>query len=364
MTREQLFAGFFFAVFFYLLYQTFRIFAPFLQPMIWGAVLALSFSGLHVRLAGILRGRRTLAALILTAGLVTVVTVSTTLFGSVLTKQSAALYTRIAGVVEAGGSDAVVRWLSASPIGGLWRHVHPYIDQYDIDLPGIARNTLNAGSAVLVDRVTGAARDLLRVAFDALIIVMTFFVLLRDGPRIVSQVRGIVPMERAYADAIIDTLYDTLSAVVQAMLATAIIQGILAGFGYWLADVPFSLLLGVISGFLSLIPYAVPLVWVSCAIYLAASGSIGGAIFLSCWGIVVVGSVDNVIRPLVIGGRAKLSAFLLFFAILGGLSVYGFLGLLLGPVIVATVITFLRIYREEYVQVEPRPAQIEPAVRS
>jgi predicted PurR-regulated permease PerM len=147
------------------------------------------------------------------------------------------------------------------------------------------------------------------------------------------------------------------------MLATAIAQGVLAGLGYWLAGVPFSLLLGVLSGFLSLIPFAVPLVWGGCAVYLAASGSAGAAIFLSVWGITVISSVDNLIRPLVIGERAKLSALLLFFAILGGLSVYGFLGLLLGPVLVAIVVTFLSIYREEYVDTAPpAPGPIAPPV--
>jgi predicted PurR-regulated permease PerM len=156
-------------------------------------------------------------------------------------------------------------------------------------------------------------------------------------------------MERAHTDAILATLYDTLSAVVQAMLVTGIVQGVLAGMAYWFCGLPFSLFLGVLSAFVSLIPYAVPLVWVSCAVYLASSGSVGAAIFLSIYGVTVISSVDNIVRPLVIGERAKLSAFLLFFAILGGLSVYGFLGLLLGPVVVATVVTFLQIYREEYV---------------
>jgi predicted PurR-regulated permease PerM len=98
----------------------------------------------------------------------------------------------------------------------------------------------------------------------------------------------------------------------------------------------------------------------SCAGYLFLIGSTGSAIFLTIWGLAVIGSVDNVIRPLVIGERAKLSAFLLFFAILGGLSVYGFLGLLLGPVLVATVVTFLRIYREEYVDPQPIPVANVP----
>jgi predicted PurR-regulated permease PerM len=87
---------------------------------------------------------------------------------------------------------------------------------------------------------------------------------------------------------------------------------------------------------------------VSCAIYLAAADQLGRAMVLSIWGILVVGTVDNIIRPLVIGERTKLSPLLLFFAILGGLAAYGFLGIFLGPVLIATLVVFLRIYRDEY----------------
>ncbi len=363
MTREQLFAGFFFAVFIFLLYQTFRIFAPFLEPMVWGGVLALTISPLHRRLARAFSGRETAAAALLTLLLVTVVIIPTVLFGSVLTKQAAALYARIVGALEEGGSDQIVHWLHASPLGGLWGSARPYLDQYDIDLTQVARDNIRTAWGVLVSQVTDAARSVPRLLLDVIIIVMIFFVFLRDGRRIVRRFQGIIPMERAHTEAIFATLYDTVSGVVQAMLATAIAQGVLAGIGYWLSGVPFSLLLGVLSGFLSLIPFAVPLAWGGCAVYLAASGSAGAALFLSVWGVAVIGSVDNLIRPLVIGGRAKLSALLLFFAILGGLSVYGFLGLLLGPVLVAIVVTFLNIYREEYVDTAPAaPGPIAPPV--
>ena len=349
MNREHLFAGFFFAVFVYLLYQTVRIFSPFLQPIMWGAVLALTLSPLQARLVRVLHGRNTAAALILTVGLVVTVTVPSLLFGSVVTRQAAGLYAKTMGIVDEGGSAAVLEWLNSSSLGSLWAHLSPYVDQYNVDMTQLARNALSTTYAFLADHAGRAARNLVRVCFNLLVIVMTFFVFVRDGTRVVNQVRVLIPMERVHADAIIDTLYDTLSGVVQAMLATALLQGVLAGVGYWLAGVPFSFFLGVLSGFLSLIPYAVPLVWMGSAGYLIAQGSAGAAVFLCVWGVAVVGSVDNIVRPLIIGEKAKLSALLLFFAILGGLSVYGFLGLLLGPVIVATVLTFFRIYRTVYV---------------
>jgi predicted PurR-regulated permease PerM len=356
MNREQLFAIFFFAVFLYLLYQAFRIFAPFLQPIAWGAVLALTFFPLHRRLTDALAGRDGLSAALLTVTLVVVVVVPTILFGSVILAQAGTLYQRLTDALSHGSTARMTEWIEASPVGGLWRRVAPWVEPYDINLAGLVRNTLRGTWKVLADQLAGTARNLVIILFNCLVGTMTFFVSLRAGPRFVQQVRDMVPMEREHTDAVLSTLFDTISAVVQAMLVTAVAQGLLAGIGYWISGLPFSLFLGVLSGFLSLIPYAVPLVWMSCAGYLFVIGSTGSAIFLAIWGLAVIGSVDNVIRPLVIGERAKLSAFLLFFAILGGLSVYGFLGLLLGPVLVATVVTFLRIYRAEYV--DPQPVSV------
>jgi predicted PurR-regulated permease PerM len=348
MTREHLFAGFFFAVFVYLLYQTFRIFAPFLVPIVWGVVLALTLFPLHTGLTDALRGRPTLSAGILSLAVVVLVAVPAVLFGSVLIAQGAALYQKASLVIEQGGFDAVVQWLAASPLGGVWQRVMPHLTQYEIDVARLTRNTLAAAWNLIADHAGHVARNLILILFDSLVSLLTLFVCLRGGTGFIAQLQDIVPMEREHSDAILRTLLDTVSGIVQAMLATALAQGLLAGIGYWLAGVPFSLFLGVLSGFLSLIPYAVPVVWLGCAGYLFSIGSTGAAIFLIIWGIAVIGSVDNVIRPLVIGGRANLSPFLLFFAILGGLSAYGFLGLLLGPVVVATVVTFVRIYREEY----------------
>jgi predicted PurR-regulated permease PerM len=356
MAREHLFAAFFFAVFLFLLYQTFRLFAPFLVPIVWGGVLALTFFPLHTRLTRSLGGRDVLSAAALTVVLVVVVVVPTFLFGSAIIKQAITLYDRLTHLLEHGGTAQAVDWLQGSVLGGLWSRAEPYLRQYDIDLMRLVRNTLRTVWGTLAEQVAGVARNLVRIVFDSLVAVMTFFVFLRGGPRFVQRLRDMVPMEREHTDALLATLLDTLSAVVQAMLVTGAAQGLLSGIGYWISGVPFSLLLGVLSGFVSLIPYAVPLVWMSCAGYLLATGSPGWAAFLAIWGVAVVGSVDNIIRPLVIGERANLSAFLLFFAILGGLSVYGFLGLLLGPVLVATVVTFLRIYREEYMNETPPPA--------
>src|SRR5206468_12117528 len=145
-------------------------------------------------------------------------------------------------------------------------------------------------------------------------------------------------------------LYTTLTAVVQSMVVTAATQGVLAGLGYWLiGGLSFSVFLGFLTALASFLPLAGPaFVWSGTAVYLAVNGHLARATGLAIWGVLVVSTADNWIKPLFIGGRAKLPTFFLLFAILGGLQVYGFVGVFLGPVILAILFSFVEIYREQY----------------
>jgi predicted PurR-regulated permease PerM len=181
--------------------------------------------------------------------------------------------------------------------------------------------------------------------------VFALFFFFRDGEKMVRAFRDLIPMEAEHKDAILARFYDTVSAVVQGTLITAAVQGLLAGIGIAIVGVPFAILLGVATSFISLLPFGGPLVWISVVIYLLIGGAYFRAAFLVAWGVLVIGSADNVIRPLIIGGRTQIPTIFLFFGILGGLQAYGFLGIFLGPAVIAILVAFIRIYREEYATV-------------
>jgi predicted PurR-regulated permease PerM len=162
-------------------------------------------------------------------------------------------------------------------------------------------------------------------------------------------------MESEHKDAILARFYDTVSAVVQGTLVTAAVQGLLAGIGIAIVGVPFAILLGVATSFVSLLPFGGPVIWISVVVYLLFNEAYGRAVILLVWGVVVVSSADNVIRPLIIGGRTRIPTVFLFFGILGGLQAYGFLGIFLGPALIAILVAFIRIYREEYAAVPYPP---------
>jgi predicted PurR-regulated permease PerM len=163
-----------------------------------------------------------------------------------------------------------------------------------------------------------------------------------------QTVKSLLPMEPTHKEAILTRLQDMLSAVVRGLVLTAVVQTIVTAIGLVIVGLPFAAFLGVLAGFLSLLPFGPPVVWIGCSIYLFIQGSVARAIFLTLYGILVIGTVDNFVRPVLIGGRARLPTVMLFFGIIGGLEAYGFLGIFLGPVLIATLAAFVQIYREEY----------------
>ncbi len=348
MTREQLFAAFFFAVFLFLFYQFYRMFSVFLIPLTWAALLAIVFYPLHLRLTRLLRGRSGLASFLFTTLVIMVVIVPTVLLTLLLANESVAVYQQSKELLKGEGAQELMNRLRASTPAKAWEIVMPLLESWNIDIAGVAVKAANAVSSFLVSQATDFAKNLASVILNFFLTTFALFFFFRDGSRMVAALRNLVPMEAAHKDLILARLYDTVAAVVQGSLVTAATQGLLTGLGLWVLGVPFAVFLGCATAFLSLVPFGTTIVWGSVAIYLAVSGSLWRALILALWGTLVVSMVDNVLRPLIIGGRAEIPTLLLFFGMLGGLQAYGFLGVFLAPAVIAILVAFVKIYQEQY----------------
>jgi predicted PurR-regulated permease PerM len=255
--------------------------------------------------------------------------------------------------------------IRASRLGGIWLRFTPVFDQLSIDLSDLLLRATNWLSDEIVGQATSLARNVLLTVVNFVLMLVALFFFFRDGEAIAGGIRDLIPMEREHKDAIFARLYTTLTAVVQSMVLTAVMQGVLAGVGYSLiGNIQFSVFLGFITGLASFMPLAGPaLVWLSVAAYLALTDHVARAIGLAVWGTLLVSTADNWIKPLFIGGRAKLPTFPLLLSILGGLKVYGFLGVFLGPVVLAILFAFVEIYREEYSAAAPAVTLPPPSER-
>jgi predicted PurR-regulated permease PerM len=361
MTRERLFAAFFFVAFLFLIYQLTLFLAPFAAPLVLAAVLVLTFYPLTERVVKLLRGSRTGAALAMSLGVVALVLVPTALLVSLLIEEAAGAYNRIQELVPEGAASPLAA--SETWLGATWRGLlerFPLLSS--LDLSSVTLEASKRVSGWVATHATLLAQNVVLSAFNTSMMLVALFFFFRDGERIAGLLRDLIPMEAAYKDRILKRLYDTVTAVVQSTVLIAVIQGIVAGLGYAvIGRLSVSVLLGFVTGVASLIPMVgATLIWLPAALYVMVTGELWRGVALLLWGAVAVGSVDNFVRPLVIGGRVQIPTLLLLFALLGGLQVYGFLGIFVAPVVVATLLAFVSIYREHYVDAEPSAAPDDP----
>ena len=199
----------------------------------------------------------------------------------------------------------------------------------------IAGGTINVAGWVLVTLI------------KAVFVVFTMYYLFRDGERIKAAVFDSLPLERSQSQRIFDRTKEVIGASVFGVLVIASVQAALGELGFLVVGLPSPLLWGVVLFFFSMIPMAGSfLVWVPACVYLLLAGQWGRASLLAGWCAGVVGMVDNVVRPRLVGRRTRLHELLVFFSVLGGLQVFGALGLVIGPVVVAITLALVDIFRK------------------
>jgi len=185
-------------------------------------------------------------------------------------------------------------------------------------------------------------------AGNAILTFLILFFLFRDGSTAIHKVISVLPLRQEQAMHLLSGIRDSIIANLYGILAVGLAQGLLTGTALAFLRVPSALLLGLATAFCSLIPIAgTALVWLPTAIYLMATGHLWKGIILIVWGTAVVGTIDNIIRPLVIGRTVELHPLLLLFALLGGLQVFGFIGIFVGPVVISVIAALISMLQEE-----------------
>jgi predicted PurR-regulated permease PerM len=205
------------------------------------------------------------------------------------------------------------------------------------------------------------ARNVLGFVVGLVIMIFALFFAFRDGPAMIRFVEHSIPLSNFDSRRVIERMRLTVLAVVQGMTITAAAQGLLLAIGAWALSLPYVALIGTTGFALALIPGGITVVWLPTAIMLAAVGSYSQAIAFGIYCMLIVGSADNFIRPLVIGPQLQLSTPLLLLGILGGLKLYGVIGLFLGPAVLALFAVVLAIYRDRLLASVPDLQSESPA---
>ena len=357
MTRPQLFTAVFFVLLAVLLYQIGLILQPFLFPALWAALLAHWAFPLHRRLSRAVGGRESLSAGCLTFGVLAVVVVPVVLMSAVLVREAGAAEAAIREWVASGGLQQLPERLTAVPVAGHWLRS---LVSGDGGQASTMENSVMAGAKWLSQFIVSQMGDLLKnvvvLMSNFFIMLLVLFFLFKDGEHWMKSLYELIPMEESHKEKILSRLDQTVRAVVKGMLVTALVQGVLAGLAYLVLSVPFPMVLTALTIVLAPIPFGgTALIWGPVTVYLAGTGSMGKALVMLGWGVGVVSTVDQFLRPWLIGKDVEIPVLLLVLSVLGGLSLYGLLGLFAGPILVSLFMTAVQIYREEYAQAPAVP---------
>jgi predicted PurR-regulated permease PerM len=340
-----------------ILVLAFYIFRPFILVASVAACVALLLAPAQRRLTAVLRGRESLASLI--------IVVVTTLVILVPVLTSLLLLTRQAAVF--------LQWVTTQPLAGpdelqsFWEALpgrYPALEEWIAYIQAQVTPVLQGGITQIaggtnrllqgvLSRVTGAAIDL------GLFLLLLFF-LLRDGGKLKEELRPVSPFSEQQETQIFEHLERTILGALQAVVVVPVAQGILAGIGFMIFGVPSPLLWGTAVILAATVPLVgSPLAWVPACVYLLVQGQAGPALGLAVYCTVIVSGSDNVVKPLLLRGAARIHPLLGFLSIIGGVLAFGVFGFLLGPVILSLVLSAIRIYRLDILR-PPGPSRRAP----
>jgi len=318
------------------------VLAPFLSAVLWAVVITFSTWGVFERVNRLVRGRNTIAAGVMTLLLAAIFIGPFVVVGLSLGENTEALSQAIQRLKERDAAEPP-EWLAGLPLVGptlaeLWGQLAAdsgkllaYVRQYAAP---VGKWLVEAGIAF--------GTGLLHLSLS----VLTAYFLYRDGDYVAARFRaGMGRIGGSRAHHLIEVAGNTVKGVVHGIIGAALAQGLVAGFGYWLANVPGPFLLGLLTCFLALIPVGPALIWIPATFWLFHQGEIGWAIFMGVWGVLVISGIDNVVKPYLISRGGALPFILVLLGVLGGVLSFGVIGIFLGPTLLAVGYAILKEFK-------------------
>jgi predicted PurR-regulated permease PerM len=339
-------------------YLAYQIVQPFLVEIGWAVVLAICLDPLQERLRPRLGPTRTAAVLTLLVLLVLFVPIGFAVFA--LVNEGQQIATHLRGELEQkGGAGA---WLHAA-----WAWLRAKVPVLPTEEEAIAHVSAEVGNLAgfMAARAGGVLKGAAAFVFSLGITLGILFFLLRDSLAFSGRLRQLLPFHSEQNDRMLSLSRDLVSASVSATLAISVAQGIIGGVAFAILGIPGAAVWGLVMGILAFLPLVgATLVWLPAAVWLMLSGSLGKGIALLLVGVVVMGNVDNVVRPLLLSGKSRMNTLVMLISLLGGVSAFGFIGIVLGPLVAAMLTALAESYVAEDAQrsaAGAAPAWTDPA---
>jgi predicted PurR-regulated permease PerM len=325
------------------------ILKPFFGAILWAGLLAFLLAPATRRLTRAFGGRSGLAAFLVTMAGALFVLIPAVVTAVIFARQATDLVAKLqelaerykiaqaSDVFQVPALDHLVQWIS-----GIIR-VQPQ------EIQGWAIQGSKALLTLLVAASGSFFKGVLGVVIELGLTLMLLFFFVRDGEAVATRALTLVPLSAQRKEHLVDHLSAVTRAVALGTLLTALCQGTLVGLSFAFTGLPSPVVFGVLASLSALIPLVgSSLVWIPAVFVLVAHGRVGAAVFIVVWGMVVVSLVDNIVRPLVVSGRAEISTLPVLLGLIGGLATFGAIGIILGPVVVALVLALIQFAEEEH----------------
>jgi predicted PurR-regulated permease PerM len=345
MQKRVLQNGFFIAVVLLTTVAFLGVVQNFLQPVFWAAVLATIFYPMHRWWLEKTGGREALASVCTLLVIVVIVIFPLFLVGLAVAQEASTLYERIAS----GEIDlrAAVQWVEDMlPVAG------DFLGRFGMDLENLQQRLSSAAvglSRSAASQIWAVGQNAFRVAVLFFLMLYLLFFFLRDGERIIAALIGVLPLGDDRERQLLRKFAQVAQATIKGTLVVGIVQGTLGGTIFWLLGIGGAVLWGVVMTVLSFLPaVGAAVVWAPAAIVLIVSGSTLKGIALLVFGTLIIGLADNVLRPILVGRETKMPDYLVLLATLGGLTLFGVSGFVIGPIIAALFLTVWDMFGREF----------------
>jgi predicted PurR-regulated permease PerM len=327
----------------------YKILTPFITVIFSAAVLSTAFYPVFKKIRKAFNGWDRVASL-LTCFLVVILTVvPISILTVMLTGEGVETYEMIETQIDSGDWDKYLSFEEGSFVADIKAKLEGVVDLETIDIKGEIISGAQTLSSFMVTQTASLLTSLSSLLLNFVLMIFSMFYFFKDGEKIVERVGEISPLPTIHENQLFKKLGSMVKAIMLGVFLTAIAQGFVGGIGFAIAGISSPVFWGAAMAFFSLVPMiGTAVIWVPAAIILAVMGNYGLAIFIVLWGVLAVGSIDNVLRPYLIGGKAHTYPLLTFFVILGGVFTMGFKGIIIGPLVLMALMSFLHIYETEY----------------
>ena len=316
------------------LYVVWLVFQPFVQVLLWAMVLAVIASPVNNLFRRWGRSPNVSAMLTMVVVLLMVVLPSVVIINAAASHMDEAVTAVKEGVSKLTHPDSpVIKYL------GRYGDVGKYLQGDGADAQ------IKRFGDLITSQGLGLVGGGILILVQGMLVLFTTYYMLRDSGKLLAGVRAMLPLTPAQTDAMIANIRTIISASLQGTVLISAIQGILGGLAFWVLGLPAALIWGALMFIASMIPVVgSSLIWIPAALYLLSDGHTGKALILTAWGVGVIAAVDNVLRPPLVGSKTRMHELTVFFSVLGGLQLFGPVGIVAGPIVVGVAVGVLRIF--------------------